>query len=307
MTAAITPTSKMLTLARREFQEQRIMFFYLPLLICLMVTVTFAVVALRSYIMDFHFIGLIGNRTIAETPQEIAMALQSFSEMPMEFRTRFWEQFYTQTLPLQYIGLWGVLFYYFQMTLYSQRADRSILFWNSMPVSNTETIISKLLAGYVLCHAIWVAFLFVFQIMMMLVMMAYMSQFDVSVWDNVVVPSGIIGRFAYLFSFTFLAIFWSLPVYAWLLLTSAWTKSAPFAWSMAPIVILVLFEVMFISTRADVLRVFFEHAFPVAVASGTWSDFELTSKFFSGEMLVSILLGVAFIYGAIRLNRSEES
>jgi ABC-2 type transport system permease protein len=307
MTAAITPASKMLTLVRREFHEHRILFLYMPLLITLMVTVAFAVVALLSYLLDFNFVGMLEDRVIAETQDEISMALREFSDLPFVFKMQFWEQFYTQTPPILYISLWGALFYYFQMTLYSQRTDRSILFWNSMPVSDTETVVSKLLAGYVLCHAIYLAFLFALQVMMLLVMMVCATMFDINVWDNVVAPSGIISRFAYLFGFSFLSIFWSLPVYAWLLLTSAWAKSAPFAWAMAPVVVLVVIELIFFGVDIRILGLFFEHAFPTVIGNGPDSDFTLGGKLLGVEMLLSILLGIGFIYGAIRLNRSEDS
>ena len=304
--SAITPASKMVTLIRREFQEQRILFFYLPLFITLMVTIAIAVTAFRSYVMDIHFIGLLGNRQIVRSPEEIAMALQGFSEMPVELRARFWDQFYNQSLPILYISFWGVLFYYFQMTLFTQRRDRSILFWNSLPVNDTETILSKLAAGFLVCHGVFMVCLLLLQLLMLLVMMAYTAMFDISVWENVVLPSGILSRFAYFLGFTFLAIFWSLPVYAWLLLTSGWAKSAPFAWAMAPIVILALLELLFIGFEGEVLPHFFEHAFPIVAGTGNLRDFNPGGRMLNGEMLASILLGVAFIYGAIRLNRSED-
>ena len=145
------------------------------------------------------------------------------------------------------------------------------------------------------------------QLLMLLIMMIYGSLFDVSLWENFIAPSGVLPRFGEMLGFTFISIFWCLPVYAWLLLTSAWAKSAPFAWSMVPFVFLFVGELIFLGD-GDVILVFFEHTVPI-VNLGISPIGSVTgqNRLLSGEMLVSILLGVAFIYGAIRLNRSEDN
>lgn len=308
MTAHITPVSKMLTLVKREFQEQRILFLYLPLMILLLTSVVFAATAIRSYLLNIQYVGLIGARIPAEGRDAVAEALLGFASLPVDIKIRFWEQFYSQAMPILYISFWGAIFYYFQMTLFAQRRDRSILFWNSLPVNDRETIFSKLIAGFVLCYAVYLVSLFVLQVMMLVIMSLYTAMFDIGIWDNVMAPSGIFGRFGNILMFSFLSIFWCLPVYAWLLLTSAWAKSAPFAWAMAPLVVMLLFEFLFVDSDLHVLRIFFEHAFPVDLTGigGPGSDYAARGVLLSGEMLISILLGIAFIAGAIHLNRSED-
>ncbi|MDG2175274.1 MAG: hypothetical protein P8M72_03945 [Gammaproteobacteria bacterium] len=99
------------------------------------------------------------------------------------------------------------MFYYFQMTLYSQRRDRSVLFWNSLLVNNTETIFSKLIAGFFLCHIIYMICLMVMQLAILLIMTIYGSMFDVSLWETFIAPSGILPRFGRMLEFTFLSVF----------------------------------------------------------------------------------------------------
>jgi ABC-2 type transport system permease protein len=305
MNSEITALSKMVILVRREFQEQRIVFLYLPLFIVLLATIAFAVTAIRYYILDFQFIGLVGNSAIVDSPY-IDQTLLGFTERTPEEKENFWRIYYVQTLPILYIGFWGAMFYYFQMTLYSQRRDRSVLFWNSLPVNNTETIFSKLIAGFVLCLVIYMICLLAMQLFMLLILMIYGSMFDVSLWENFVAPSGILPRFGRIMGYTFLAVFWCLPFYAWLLLTSAWAKSAPFAWAILPIAFLIVCEVIFFGT-GNMGRLFFEHSVPLDNMGLDPNSTHTTSEWlFSGEMLASILLGAVFIYGAIRLNRSED-
>ncbi len=46
--------------------------------------------------------------------------------------------------------LWLMVFYYFLANLYDDRKDSSVLFWQSILTSQTQTIVSKLIAGLVL-------------------------------------------------------------------------------------------------------------------------------------------------------------
>jgi len=306
MSSQITPVNKMLTLVRREFQEQRILFLYLPTLVVLLLTAAFSMIAIRSYMNNGQFVGLFGNNVTADSIEEISVALQAFSEMSQDLKATFWDRYYSTTLPFLYISFWGAMFYYFQMTLFVQRRDRSILFWNSLPVTDSETIFSKLVAGFFLCHIIYLIGIFVLQLFMILIMTMYGSMFDVPLWDNFIGPSGLVSRFGRILGISFLSIFWCLPVYGWLLFTSAWAKSAPFAWAMAPIVLFSIIEFVFFDTDFNVIRIFFEHSMPMENGGvSPRGAFYAKNQLFSMEMLASVMLGGAFIYAAIRFNRSE--
>ena len=50
-----------------------------------------------------------------------------------------------------------VAFFYCLGALYDDRRDRSILFWKSLPISDTTTVLSKLLTALVLAPAITIA------------------------------------------------------------------------------------------------------------------------------------------------------
>ena len=55
-------------------------------------------------------------------------------------------------------GAWIVMVFYSLDTLYAERKDKSILFWRSLPVTDAETVISKLLTvGVVIPIAFLVA------------------------------------------------------------------------------------------------------------------------------------------------------
>ena len=52
------------------------------------------------------------------------------------------------------VGVFFVLFFYLLGALYDDRRDRSVLFWKSLPVSDTATVASKALAAMVIAPVI---------------------------------------------------------------------------------------------------------------------------------------------------------
>ena len=131
-------------------------------------------------------------------------------------------------------------FFYSLDALYGERRDRSILFWKSLPVSDTTTVLSK--AGVPLV----VLPLIVFPIIVA-------TQFAMMLWSTVVLlPSGLAfstwthvdfmtRAFALLYALIALAL-WHAPVYGWLLMVSAWARRVPVLWAVLPFILLSILE-----------------------------------------------------------------
>ena len=64
-------------------------------------------------------------------------------------------------LRLDIIRLWGFVtfFFYCLGAMYDERKDRSVLFWKSLPLSDSETVLSKVASALVVapCHLTAVA------------------------------------------------------------------------------------------------------------------------------------------------------
>lgn len=118
--------------------------------------------------------------------------------------------------------------------LYADRRDRSVLFWKSMPVSDLETVLSKLLTAAVVIPLVG--------------LLAGFLGFLV-IATGVSVKLGLAGGSASLFwmpgtmlqvlaamtGLLFTYMLWLLPVIAWLMLASAWAPRAPFLWASLPV------------------------------------------------------------------------
>ena len=305
----LSPMQKQLTLIRREFWEQRIVFVLIPVCCVALAAVTFAFSTARGYFKDISPINVFVGGGLQIEGEPARQALERFVQTPLIVKERLWEDFYMGPAVLESLLFWSVMVYYYLSTLYNQRKDRSILFWNSMPVSDTQTVMSKLLSGLVLAQGVYLFCLLGVQLVMLAIFLVYGMIMDVDLWSTYIEPAHVITRFIWILVAGVANIFWCLPVYAWFLFNSAWAKSAPVAWAAGPLIILIIPE-MIIYNRSSILEAFFEHVIPMQLLDKNAYTADYASRMvqiFSQEMLISIILGVGLVVAAIRFNRSEDN
>jgi ABC-2 type transport system permease protein len=125
--------------------------------------------------------------------------------------------------------------------LYGERRDRSILFWKSMPVSNLTSVLAK---AAVPMLAIPVA-VFVIASATQLITLgldllgAAAHHLDL----GPILEAQPFGRGSLVMLYLGIGLaLWYAPIYAWLLLVSAWAKNMTFLWAVAPPIVLSVFE-----------------------------------------------------------------
>jgi ABC-2 type transport system permease protein len=131
-----------------------------------------------------------------------------------------------------FVGVLVAVFYCAD-ALNGERRDRSILFWKSMPVSDRVTVLSKALVAIAVVPLIAYAFALATQVVMLAVSSAVLAAkgIDPSVQLSrmplaempVVMLYGVVAH-----------ALWYAPIYAWLLLASAWARRAPLLWAALP-------------------------------------------------------------------------
>ncbi len=320
----LSKSSVMWALVKREFREQRALFVYLPIIVSLLVAGLFIATLVRSaqhnvFWEDFKvfpngvFIGNWGVSPFNTSVSSIAglevkaPTMLEFSVLPQRMRANVLANLYSPAQPFLMFLFCGGMLYYFLMTLFKQRQDRSILFWNSMPVSDTQVIVSKLLAGMIGCLAVFFVCLIALQLFMLMATLVYGSFYDINAWETFVTPlPGFWHSILLLLASWILTLLWCLPVYAWLLLASAWSRSMPFAWAVGPWVILAGIELLF-TNKNEITVTLLGHMLPAPFMISLGNAFVMGMKNFPGmELALSVVLGVALVYAAIRLNRSED-
>lgn len=124
-----------------------------------------------------------------------------------------------------------VVFFYCLGALYDDRRDRSILFWKSLPISDTATVLSKTIAATLVAPIVVVICGVLSGIAMLVLFAVTLSLHGISVWSLLILahPFQMIG---FLIGSIPLYLLWALPTVGWLMLCSAWAKSKPFLWAV---------------------------------------------------------------------------
>jgi ABC-2 type transport system permease protein len=125
--------------------------------------------------------------------------------------------------------------------LHSERRDRSILFWKSLPVSDLTTVLSKVTIPLVVLPLIAFAIVVCVQVIMLLQTSLVLIFHDMSpgtTWAHFPVFQ---NWLVLLYGLAAIAL-WHAPIYGWLLLVSGWARRATFLWAVLPIIAIQIFE-----------------------------------------------------------------
>src|SRR5579863_1036360 len=130
--------------------------------------------------------------------------------------------------------------------LYADRKDRSVLFWKSLPISDTATVLSKLFVALVAIPTVY----FVAADAASLLAAFVLSVRAHSVPGNALWQPDLWLQLqaAWIYVIVTTAI-WYLPVAGWLLVISAWAKRAVMLWSVLPPLAAIVAERLFIGTH----------------------------------------------------------
>jgi ABC-2 type transport system permease protein len=229
---------RLLALVQREFWENKGAFRTTPLVI----GGIYILFLLMSIFTTAHFDNEL--YTFRE-------AIRLLAEQPVEFRAAHGHEVLLGSSLFFTVVLAFVVFFYLLGALYDDRKDRSILFWKSLPASDTLTIASKLLAAMVLAPLIFWAVFVVTQIVMAVIASIMVLSVGENPWTlflSVVNP--LHAWFILLLSYLAASI-WFLPIYGWLMLVSAFAPRIPLLFAVLPPVVFSILQIWI-----DFLRTF---------------------------------------------------
>jgi ABC-2 type transport system permease protein len=134
-----------------------------------------------------------------------------------------------------------VAIFYCLGALQGERRDRSILFWKSLPVSDLTTVLAKATIPLVVIPAVAYGLMLALRLLMLAVSAAVLAAHGVDpapLWAAAT-PATTPVLLLYALVTTSL---WYAPIYAWLLLVSAWARRVAFLWAFGPPFGLLLFD-----------------------------------------------------------------
>jgi ABC-2 type transport system permease protein len=138
------------------------------------------------------------------------------------------------------VSLFFVLFFYLLGALYDDRRDRSVLFWKSLPVTDSATVASKVLTAMLVAPAIAFAISTVAYLVFLVLVSLWAAVHGVNALPAIFAshPIGMFGRLLLTIPVDAL---WALPTIGWLLFWSSFARSKPFLWAVIlPIVVVAL-------------------------------------------------------------------
>lgn len=169
-------------------------------------------------------------------------AIRMLAEQPEEFRQVHIYEVMLGSSVFFTVVLSVVVFFYLLGSLYDDRKDRSILFWKSLPASDSLTVLSKLLSATITAPL----YFFVIFILTQIIASVIVSLMVLSVGEN---PwSLFISQMSPLRAWSMIALsylatsIWFLPIAAWLMLVSAFAPRVPLLFALLPPIIFSILQ-----------------------------------------------------------------
>lgn len=195
----------------------------------------------------------------------------------------------------------------------SERRDRSILFWKSLPVSDLTTVLAKASIPFVVLPLLTVAVTVVTQLLLLLlssIVLLASGHGVAPLWADV---SWFQTAFAVFYHIVTVHTLMYAPFYGWLLLVSAWAKRAAYLWAVFPLVAIGFLEKIVFSTSyfgGMLLKQLTGGADSVAPANRMPIDpmthFTPFKFLASAELWIGLALTGVFLAAAVRLRRYRD-
>jgi ABC-2 type transport system permease protein len=229
-----------------------------------------------------------------------------------------------------FVVLAVVVFFYALGCLFDERKDRSVLFWKSLPVSDSETVLSKVGMALVVAPLIALAAATATSVFVLVAACILAAVSGLNLFGVFAMP----GTWALPFEvLSMLPVYlvWALPTIGWLMMVSSWARTKVFLWAVGvPVltgILLTWFEAIF-DTGLDV-QWFWKNIVARGLLSavpGAWFGFtdhgglqvnhghmpfteivrESYMSFASIQAWIGAVAGVAMIYAATRIRRWKD-
>jgi ABC-2 type transport system permease protein len=210
-----------------------------------------------------------------------------------------------------------VVFFYLLDSLLSERKDRSILFWKSMPISDSQVVSSKVITALVLAPI----FVLLVSALTQLAFGLIWSLRDTSFPADMLIPWNGSAWLQVQAGFAALVpavIVWYLPIAGYLLLVSVWARRNAFLWAVLPWAFAILVENLITHTNnfGDFLGRRFAGVFEVmdfermgnsdgVPSLGSFLE-HVGRVFVHPETWVSVVVAAAMFIAVIRIRRYRD-
>lgn len=198
-------------------------------------------------------------------------------------------------------------------SLQTERRDRTILFWKSMPVSDLTTVLAKAAIPLVILPLLTIVVTLILQWIMLLLSSAALLGSGLGVatyWGRLSLMQ---MSLLLVYHLVTVHVLYHAPFYGWLMLVSAWARRMAFLWAVLPVLAILALERLLFNTShfAAVLSHQLSGGSEAMTMPGTM-PIDATTHITPGHFLASpglwigLILTVAFLAGAVRLRRYRD-
>lgn len=236
-------------LLRREFWEHRAI-----LVVPVVVAVVMVLASLTGQVsidnMDLLDLGIVGATNMPENARAVALSgIMIGLSSPFVF------------------AMWILTIFYTLDSLYAERKDRSILFWRSIPVTDFDTVLSKLLTALIAIPLVTFAIIVATHLLVLLNVSIWLDLRGGSPWHLIWSAVPFVDNWAATLVLVLALPLWLSPFIGWFLFVSAFTKRSPLLTAALPIIMLPLLEkILFNSTV--MAETFFERSVQMPLFAG---------------------------------------
>ena len=318
-------------LVKREYWEHKGGFFWAPVWIAAIMTFFIAATMFTAVAMGtkhgFHVTTVNGVTVSRVTDLSDAMTPEQQTEAATAAATGYMGM----SAPL-FLVLGFVVFFFSLSALFDERRDRSVLFWKSLPISDSATVLSKLAIALIVAPLITLVIATAMSGLLLVLGCIAAAMTGLHMFGQVFGTSSLYLAPLEVAAMLPVYILWALPTVGWLMMVSAWARTKPFLWAVGgPLLagaLLSWFNMMF--GFGWNTGWFWQHIVGrglLSVMPGTWlvhhgfpNPRDMTAGmhhtadmgmvvakswqvFTTADMWIGVAVGAAMIFAAIRLRR----
>lgn len=270
-------------LLKREFLEHRNLFLGAPVVLALLLLGVSILVASQ-----------LEQAQIASGLEYLAMLFDGLSPFDMA------PFFMILAIPFM-ITLYVCCLIYLVNTLYQDRKEMSVLFWQSMPVSNFKTVLSKVVTVVIVAPLFYVAIIFGLYLIGMIWLTALGIANDIDLVGIGWMFLAALASLVLIYLSSFLASLWLFPTLGWLLLFSAFARKTPLLWAIGVFFMVGILEDFIFGTQY--LANWVESRATNPAQYLIFDIQNVLSKLFNYDMFFGLALGSILVAGAIFMRR----
>jgi ABC-2 type transport system permease protein len=226
-------------LLRREFWENKGSMFWAPIVVGTLMVLFVGISALYG-----STTGTFNNHTTVTVDGHsttTSTKLETMSSKSQQELADVVAQTYPMSAAPLYLMLAVIAFFYCLGALNEERRDRSILFWKSLPISDSQVVLSKVMTAILVAPLITIAVGTFMSLLLLLIAGIALAFQGVNMFAQVLSDANFYLAPLQVLGMLPVYVLWALPTIGWLLMVSAWAKSKVFLWAVGvPVIAIVI-------------------------------------------------------------------